>query len=194
MGAQRFREEAVLFVGCLFSSQEIYDAALLVLKKDYGNILLETPSLPWTHSDYYTKEIGKPLDRKFIFFDTIIDTSILPDAKLRIMDVEKDFSKNGRRQINLDPGYLSLAKVVLASRKNYSHRIYLGKLVFAELELIFKEGAFHPLPYTYADYKDERGIKIFTQTRALLKKVVDKSDYPLIFFLGHADLEPKNYP
>ncbi len=175
MGVQRFREEAVLFVGCLFSSQEIYDAALSVLKKDYGNILLETPSLPWTHSDYYAKEIGKPLDRKFIFFDTVIDTSVLPDAKLKIMDIEKDFSKDGKRQINLDPGYLSLAKVVLASRKNYSHRIRVGKLVFAELELIFKERAFHPLPHTYTDYKDRGNIKIFMNARDLLKKIIDKS-------------------
>jgi hypothetical protein len=176
MGVQRFREEAVLFVGCLFSFQEIYDAALAVLKKDFGNILLETPSLPWTHSEYYAEEIGEPLYRNFIFFDTVIDTSLLPDAKVRIMDIENDFSKDRKRQINLDPGYLSLAKVVLASRKNYSHRIYLGKLVFAELELIFKEGAFHALPYTYADYKDEWSIKIFTQARALFKKGTDKSE------------------
>ncbi len=174
--SKRFREEAVLFVGCLFSSQEIYDAALSVLKKDFGNILLESPSLLWTHSDYYAEEIGEPLYRNFIFFDTVVDTSVLPDAKLRIMGIEKDFSKDGKRQINLDPGYLSLAKVVLASKKNYSHRIYVGKLVFAELELIFKEKAFHPLPYTYTDYKDEGNIKIFIKARTLLKKVIDKSD------------------
>jgi len=176
MLVKKFREEGVLFVGCLFSFKEIYDASLSVLKKDYGNIFLETPSLPWSHSDYYFEEIGAPLYKCFIFFDTVIDTSVLPDAKLRIMEIEKDLSKDGKRQINLDPGYLSLAKVVLASRKNYSHRIYLGKLVFAELELIFKESAFHSLPYTYTDYKAEESIKLFMKAREFLKKTIDSSE------------------
>lgn len=174
MGVNRYREEAVLFTGCLFSSREVFNAALAVLREKFGDTLLETPPVPWTHSDYYSEEMGLPLYRNFIFFDAVIDTAILPVAKLRIMDIEKDFSKDGKRQINLDPGYLSLAKVVLASRKNYSHRIYLGKLVFAELELIFKEGGFHPLPYTYADYRDETNIKVFEEARGLLKNKFDK--------------------
>lgn len=170
----RFREEAVFFTGCLFSLTNIYDAARAVLRRDLGNILLETPPLPWIHSDYYADELGTPLYRNFIFFDTVIDTSVLPDAKLRIMDIEQELSVEGKRQINIDPGYVSLAKVVLASRKNYSHRIYLGKLVFAELELIYKEGGFHPLPYTYTDYRDVANINIFEKARGLLKKTIDR--------------------
>lgn len=170
----RFREEAIFFTGCLFSLTNIYDAARAILRRDLGNILLETPPLPWVHSDYYSDELGTPLYRNFIFFDTVIDTSVLPDAKLRIMDIEQELSTEGKRQINIDPGYVSLAKVVLASRKNYSHRIYLGKLVFAELELIYKEGRFHPLPYTYTDYRDVANINIFGEARGHLKKIIDR--------------------
>jgi Domain of unknown function (DUF4416) len=174
MASGKPREEALLFAGCLFSSQDIYEAARAALRKDLGNILLETPPLPWKHSDYYAEELGSPLFRTFIFFNTVIDTSVLPDIKLTVMHMEKEFSKGGKRRINIDPGYLSLAKVVLSSRKNYSHRIYLGKLVFAELELIFKEGSFHPLPYTYTDYRDEANIRTFQKARRLLKEIIDK--------------------
>ncbi len=169
-----FREEAILFAGCLFASRTIYDRVLPTLKKDFGKILLETRPLPWTHSEYYAEEMGEPLYRNFIFFDTVIDTSVLPDAKLRIIELEKEFSGKGKRLINIDPGYVSLAKVVLSSRKNYSHRIYLGKLVFAELELIFKEGEFRPLPYTYTDYRDEANIRTFEKARGLLKDILRK--------------------
>ena len=170
----RFREEAVFFTGCLFSLTNIYDAARAVLRRDLGNILLETPPFPWVHSDHYADELGTPLYKNFIFFDTVTDTSVLPDAKLKIMDIEQEFSIEGKRQINIDPGYVSLAKVVLASRKNYSHRIYLGKLVFAELELIYKKGRFHPLPYTYTDYRDEANIVFFEEARGRLKKIIDR--------------------
>ena len=99
---------------------------------------------------------------------------MLPDIKQTVMHIEKKFSEEGKRRVNIDPGYVSLAKVVLSSRKNYSHRIYLGKLVFAELELIFKDGSFHPLPYTYTDYRDEANIRTFEEARRLLKKIIDE--------------------
>ena len=175
MGPGRFREEAVLFAGSLFPSIEVYSDALGELKEEYGDILLESPPLPWIHSDYYSREMGTSLYRNFVFFDRVIDTAVLVDAKLKIIELEKKFSKDGKRLINIDPGYVSLAKVVLASKKNYSHRIYLGKLVFAELELIRKEGRFHPLPYTYMDYRDEENIKIFEKARGLFKRIIDSA-------------------
>jgi hypothetical protein len=173
MVSPRPREEAVLFTACLFSSKDIYEAAFVEVKRDLGNVLFETPPLPWNHSDYYAGEMGKPLFRNFAFFHKVVDTSILPETKLKMMQIEKEFSREGKRRINIDPGYLSLAKVVLSSRKNYSHRIYLGKLVFAELELIFKDGRFHPLPYTYTDYRDGENIRTFEKARVLLKKAID---------------------
>ena len=174
MASGKPREEAILFAGCLFSSKDCYEAARAALEKDLGNVLLEAPPLLWNHSDYYVKELGSPLFRTFIFFDTVVDTSVLPDIKQTVMHIEKKFSEEGKRRVNIDPGYVSLAKVVLSSRKNYSHRIYLGKLVFAELELIFKDGSFHPLPYTYTDYRDEANIRTFEEARRLLKKIIDE--------------------
>ena len=90
------------------------------------------------------------------------------------MNVEEMFSMEGIRKINIDPGYMTLAKVVLASRKNYSHRIYLGRGVFAEVELFYKDGIFNAMPYTYPDYRDDAFLRIFAAARSLLKKNISR--------------------
>jgi hypothetical protein len=164
------REEAVIFVGSLCSSPEVFASVAPVLQKKFGDTLYESPSLPWNYSSYYDEELGAPLFRNFLFFDPIVDPVSLPDAKRATVEMEEEFSTEGRRRINLDPGYLTLAKVVLASTKNYSHRIYLGKGVFCELELFYEKGRFNPLPYTYFDYREKAFISIFVDARRSLKK------------------------
>lgn len=173
MTSRRFREEGLLFVGSLSNSMEIYSSALPLLRENFGALLFESPPLPWNFSDYYNEEMGAPLFRNFIFFDQVIDTAVLPEAKLKTMEIEAAFSENGRRRINLDPGYLTMAKVVLASHKNYSHRINLGKAVFAELELIYEKNGFQPMPYTYKDYRDMAFLDFFMRARELLKKILE---------------------
>ncbi len=164
------REDAILFLGALFSSQKVFDSAERELTEAFGKVLFRGPTLPWNFSDYYDTELDPPILRNFLFFDALIDPPSLVDAKLAAMEIERKFSENGKRLVNLDPGYLTLAKVVLASRKNYSHRINLGRGVFAELELFFKDGRFNPMPYTYNDYRDKKFLEIFDRARLLLKK------------------------
>jgi hypothetical protein len=170
---RNYPEEAVIFIASLFSSQEVFNKAIPRLNELFGHVYYESPHLPWNFSTYYNGELGAPLYRQFMFFENIVDPVSLVDAKLALCEIEKEFSTGGNRRINLDPGYMSLAKVVLASRKNYSHRIYLGKGVFCELELFFQEGRFNPLPYTYFDYRDDYFLKFFTKARLLLKKELD---------------------
>lgn len=170
---RNYPEDAVMFIASLFSSQEVLNATAPKLRDLFGRIYFETPSLPWNYSTYYDGELGTPLYRHLMFFEGITDPSSLVEAKLAVMEIEERFSANGKRQINLDPGYMTLAKVVLASKKNYSHRIYLGMGVFCELELFYQEGRFNPLPYTYFDYRDDQFLKFFTKARVLLKKRLD---------------------
>jgi len=163
-------DQAVIFIGSLFSSPDIYASACERLSTRFGNTFHKSPSLPWKFSSYYDKELGSPIYRNFLFFDPIIDPVSLVDAKLAAGEIEEEFSVNGRRKINLDPGYMSLAKVVLSSRKNYSHRIYLGRGVFCELELFYQDGRFNALPYTYFDYRDDLFVDIFMKARGIFKK------------------------
>ncbi len=168
-----YPEDAVIFIASLFSSQDVFNAAALKLHDLFGRVYYESPPLPWSYSTYYDGELGTPLYRHFMFFEGISDPASLVDAKLAAMEIEKGFLLSGKRRINLDPGYMTLAKVVLASRKNYSHRIYLGRGVFCELELFYQKGRFNPLPYTYFDYRDDVFLKFFTKARDLLKKRLD---------------------
>jgi hypothetical protein len=165
-------EEAILFTGLLYSSQEIFDQALFVLKETFGDVLMQSLVLPWEHSSYYEEEIGSPLFRCFIFFCRLIDTATLADYKHSACSIEQNFSDpDNRRRINIDPGYITAAKVVLASRKNYSHRICIGRGIYAELELFFQDGKFNPLPYTYTDYRTSECLEVFRKARLLLKKI-----------------------
>jgi hypothetical protein len=167
------REDAILFVGSLFSSAAIFSAAEEDLGEVFGRVLFKSPTVQWDYSEYYNTELKPPLLRNFLFFEEVVDPPCLVEAKLAAMEMEKKFSVNGRRLINLDPGYLTLAKTVLASRKNYSHRINLGKGIFAELELFFRHGRFNPMPYTYADYRDGRFLGFFATARELFKKSLE---------------------
>ncbi len=170
------REDAILFVGCLFSSADIFDSAEQALTRIFGKVAFKGPTLPWDFTGYYDRELKPPIMRNFLFFEAIVDPPFLVAAKLAAMEMERTFSEDGKRLINLDPGYLTLAKVVLASKKNYSHRINLGSGVFAELELFFQKGRFNPMPYTYGDYRDKRFTDIFTRARMLLKKSPERGE------------------
>jgi hypothetical protein len=172
---RRRSEEAVIFIASLYSSPDIFAAAIPFLRKRFGEVFYESPCLSWDYSSYYAEEMGSPLHRSFLFFDQVLDPTALVEAKLAAGELEDVFSLNGRRQINLDPGYLTLAKVVLASSKNYSHRIYLGSGVFCELELFYEKGRFIPLPYTYFDYRDGDCLAVFSNARKLFKQKLERS-------------------
>ncbi len=169
MGVPHLVEEPILFVGVLFSEKKFFDDVLPVLQKRFGRIFFQSNVQRWKYSDHYNKELGTPIYRIFLFFDEIIDPSTLADIKLFTNNIEAIYSHAGKRQINLDPGYITLAKVVLASTKNYSHRIYLGKGIYAELALFYKSRQFIPMPYTYNDYKDQTYLAMFMKVRNLLK-------------------------
>lgn len=169
MGRIRPHEKAIFFTACLYAEQEVYAKAHLMLVKRFGTVLYESPSRPWNFSSYYEEELGAPLSRSFIYFDPYIDPSCLAEAKLFTNDLEQALSEDGARKINLDPGYLTLAKVVLASTKNYSHRIYLGKGIYGDLTLYFQDEMFAPMPFTYHEYRDRDSIEVFLHARKLLK-------------------------
>ena len=171
MGRVRATEPALLFIGTLYSDTEIFDYSKKILEKHFGDILLVSPSMPWDYSSYYKDELGSPLFRQFIFFKTLIDPGILANIKLNTNAIE-DALSSGKRCINLDPGYLMLSKIVLASTKDYAHRIYIGKGIYAEVTLIFKDGTYNPHLYTYRDYQDKTYIDIFMNARAILKKML----------------------
>jgi hypothetical protein len=163
-------EKALLLIGALFPEEDTYLKALGCLEECFGEAVMESPAIQWDFSEHYKQELGEPIYRRFIFFRKLIDQDQLSSAKLKTCEIENTLSLDGKRTINIDPGYLTVAKLVLASTKDYSHRIYLTGGIFAEVTLSYSKDKQHyvPFAYTYKDYCDERYLRLFSIARSLL--------------------------
>ncbi|NPA15610.1 MAG: DUF4416 family protein [Deferribacteres bacterium] len=120
-------------------------------------------------TDYYEDEMGKGLKKYFVSFRELIRREEIADIKLKTNELELEFAEKTptgfRRKVNIDPGYVAEAQLVLPTVKGYSHRIYLQKGIFAEVTLIFEGKSFKPLPWTYPDYRTELAIEFFNKVR-----------------------------
>jgi Domain of unknown function (DUF4416) len=174
LGKVKEPELAMLFIGMLYSDPVILHHVQQTLKGEFGEPLLESPASKWDYSPYYRNELGWPLSRKFIFFKNIIDPETLAAIKVRTNEIEDSFSVKDKRQINLDPGYLTLSKIVVASTKNYAHRIYLQKGIYGEITLYYQDGIFKPHLFTYRDFQEKSCLDMFMQARGLFKTHLDE--------------------
>ncbi len=154
-----------LICGFIFSNNELFEKTKAVLSKKFGRIDFESESLIFNYTNYYEGELGKGLMRSFISFERLILPHRLASVKIYTNKLESRFLTDVRRCINIDPGYVNGAKLVLATTKDYSHRIYLSKGIFGEITLVFKGDSFTPWQWTYPDYKIESYIKIFNHIR-----------------------------
>ena len=158
MGAIHPAERAKLVVGMLAASEHAFELARQALCGCYGPVDLESPIIPFTFTTYYDEQMGPNLLRKFLAFERLIDPAILADVKVRTNRLEGELaawiSTAVPRPLNLDPGYVTPAKLVLASTKDFSHRIYLRDGIYAEVTLHYeKGGTFRSWPWTFPDYK-----------------------------------------
>ncbi|MBI3018423.1 MAG: DUF4416 family protein [Deltaproteobacteria bacterium] len=140
----------------IYSDHEATKKALSLLKQKLGEIDFIEADFPFTFTEYYAREMGRPLWRSFFGFKTLILRETLVDIKLFTNEIENSLAKeDGRRTLNIDPGYLNDSQFVLATGKNFSHRIYLGRGLFGDLTLMFKHSQFQAFPWTYPDYREE---------------------------------------
>ncbi len=135
------------------------------MEKSFGRLEYLSGLMQFDQTDYYEAEMGKGLVRRFAAFSDLIAPDKLPEIKLTTNMIEKKLSKNKKRTVNIDPGLLSAERVVLATGKNYSHRIYLGQGIYADLTLIYKGGEFLPLQWTYPDYVSSEILGMFSILR-----------------------------
>ncbi len=155
-----------LIVGFIFNDDGALIKAKSCLKKHFGQIDFESIILPFTHSNYYDKEFGDNLKRQFISFKKLINAEKLADIKILSNRIEDTLAFNhGPRKINIDPGYIDMAKLILATTKDFVHRIYLKKGIFSEVTLFYRDKSFSPWEWTYPDYKTNEYLSIFNQIR-----------------------------
>jgi hypothetical protein len=158
----------VKLISSLFTADlELFEAARDRLSEAFGPADYESDLLPFDHTSYYAAEFGEGLRRKIVAFAGLIDPGRLAEIKRLTNDLEMGWAKEGKRRINLDPGYVSLAKLVLATTKNHGHRIYLGQGIYAEVTLGYRKKTFRPWEWTYPDYASPPYIAIFNRIREL---------------------------
>jgi len=162
-------------VALIFGRAELYALALGELEKLFGPCELESPTFAFDKTHYYEPELGLDLKRRFITFERLADPALLAEWKLTTNALEHRFAREHgapasslastihyevgqdaratKRCVNLDPGYLTGAKLVLASTKDFAHRIYLRDGIFAEITLRFSSGQWIAHEFTFPDFK-----------------------------------------
>jgi Domain of unknown function (DUF4416) len=158
-----------LIVGLIVAREAPVTAVRRQLEATYGRIDQETALLPFVATRFYEREMGPALQRLFWSFEALIAPDALAGIKLETNAVERTCAmasgQGWRRQINLDPGYIDLAKLVLATTKDRQHRLYLGQGIYAEVTLRFTGGRFVPWEWTYPDYRTPEYLAFFDAAR-----------------------------
>ena len=170
-----------LVCGIIASREHYFKRAEERLRELYGSVDKESPLFEFKLTNYYEKQMGKNLKRKFLSFAHLISPERLSEIKLQTNELEKEIRKEFQamqRIVNLDPGYLTPSALVMATVKDFAHRIPLRDGIYAHLEFLFTKKEVRVLSWTYPDYKTEGYQKFFmeirqiylSQLRALVKR------------------------
>lgn len=159
-----------LFCGFIYREEIRYSETRNILIDKFGESDIETDPIVFDNTSYYNSEMGTPLYRRFISFKALISPSDLPDIKILTNSLERDFSNNSRREVNLDPGYLSDANIIIGTAKNHYHRVPLDKGIYAHIEYMLRKDEFITMEWTYPDFKKPEYMAFFHDLKNLYKK------------------------
>ncbi len=178
---------AKLVVGILFGDTGVHTPALEALTAHFGPADFASEPEPFDYTTYYNEEMGPEIHRQMVSFLELVRPETLADIKILTNQIEKRFLADRKRRVNLDPGILSEERFILATGKNYTHRIYLRNGIYADLTLIYQKGSYQALPWTYPDYRNPRLIHflsilrqklVFQRSGKLPRKYSRKGDNP----------------
>jgi len=146
---------ARLVVSVIYREERRFTETVPRVESVAGPVRAAGGPLPFDRTEYYGREMGAPLFRRFLAAGRAVPRGSLAPIKVAMESIEAEMSEGGRRTVNLDPGLLTPESFILATGKNFSHRVYLGNGVFADLTLVYRGGEFRPLPWTYPDYASD---------------------------------------
>lgn len=140
-----------------------------------GPLALESQDFLFDGTAYYASTMGSPLLRRFYLFKERFDPGVLADWKLACNQMEEEFatqfqstdSNVPERPVNIDPGYIDGSKLVLASTKDFAHRIYLRDGIFAEITAGYRDNKWETYYFTFPDFKAGHYFPFLTQARAI---------------------------
>jgi hypothetical protein len=149
-------EPVKLFFSIFANETTLLNETINILSSAYGQPDFISEIMLFDYTNYYSAEMGENLVRRFLSMEKLIRPEILPEIKLATNEIEDKSTLNLRRQVNIDPGYISKAHLILATGKAYTHRPYLRDGIYADLTLVYQGKKFCSLPWTYPDYADEK--------------------------------------
>jgi len=148
---------------------ELWDRLLADLETAYGPAAEVSDPFVFDQTDYYDVELGTPILRRLVAFEALRPLDELATIKLATNALEARYAEGERRAVNLDPGFVTAERLVLATGKNFSHRIYLHDGIWADLTLIWQKGGWKDFPWTFPDYAGEDMKRRLTKLRQLYK-------------------------
>jgi hypothetical protein len=161
---------------------EVWPELRPCLEEIMGRIDYESQPIPFNRTSYYDSELGTPIFRYILSFERPLPLDGLAEIKLGTNRLETRWAHDGRRLFNLDPGYITQERLVLATGKNFTHRVYLSSGIWADLTLIFQQGDWCDLPWTFPDYAAPEVKKHLTRIRDMyrdsLKHLTSSEDTP----------------
>ena len=155
------------FCGLIYRRERDSDSAIAHLQEIVSEVDGRCAATPFAATEYYKREMGEPLFRSFVSFREWQNPERLPQVKIAAMRLEEQMAVNGCRTVNLDPGYLSEANVIIATAKNHYHRVPLRDGIYAHMEYVLKDGIIQFLPWTYPDFKTGLYLDFFTRLQEL---------------------------
>ncbi|MGC9363044.1 MAG: DUF4416 family protein [Fidelibacterota bacterium] len=176
MGMLKAAPQALPFVAIMFNRKTDLDRLLKILSGRLGGVMSSGPVYRVTDfTDYYVKDFGNHLQKQFFVFQNPVSLEGFHEIKVWTNDLESDrTSPQPSRIVNIDPGYLEPSKLVLFSTKNFSHRIYCGAGIYAEVTMPFAHGDFICLPWTYDDYYWVKNRRFLAAVRAAMVRLIRK--------------------
>lgn len=167
MGAVFEFEKEKLIIGVIYHDKAVLDAAMKILTDEFGEVdaVSDEFSFSGEFSTYYDEEIGGEGLRRIYSFKRLVDPALQADIKIRTNEIEAEFSVDGKRKINLDPGFINHGRLMLATTKETGFRIPLKDGIYTELTLFWARGGWQKLPWSYRDYQSERVQKFITEVR-----------------------------
>jgi hypothetical protein len=159
-----------LICGIIAARDDIFSRSITHLIANFGSIDFSSELIKFEFTDYYEKQMGEGLKRQFISFEKLIAPEILCDAKIQTNLLEDEIQKefgSPKRAVNLDPGYMTASALILATAKDFSHRIPLRKGIYAHLEFLFGKKNIRTLDWTYPDFRTESYHGFFLEVRKI---------------------------
>ncbi len=157
---------AKLVIGVFMADRSLIEPVARRLSETFGAVDMISRWFDFDFTRYYEPEMGSRLFRRMTAFQNMIGQLELSKIKHATNAIETEFAERGKRRVNIDPGYMLRERFVLATGKNFSHRIYIGDSIYADLTLIYSKGAFNPLPWTYPDYQSPEMTDFLVRVRS----------------------------